>query len=144
MNWTLALPELVLALCGLAILVGGVLPKRDSTFAVSIATLGALLLAAALVLAQKEGTAFGGQYIADSFSSFMKVLCLLGAAMGLVLSMDFFAKQGLSRFEFPVLVLFATVGMMVTTMKVLSSCPRFSSSASIRPRCWSVCSTSKA
>ena len=113
MNWTLALPELALALCGLAILVGGVLPKRDTNFAVCIATLGALLLTAALVLVQKEGTAFGGQYIADSFSSFMKVLCLLGAAMGLVLSMDFFEKQGLSRFEYPVLLLFATVGMLV-------------------------------
>ena len=113
MNWTLAMPELVLALCGLAILVGGVMPKRDTTFPVSIATLGALLLAAGLVLAQKQGVAFGGQYVADSFSSFMKILCLLGAAAGLIMSMDFFAKEGLSRFEFPVLVLFATVGMMV-------------------------------
>jgi NADH-quinone oxidoreductase subunit N len=113
MNWTLALPEFVLALCGLAILVAGVVPKRDMTFPVAIATLGALLLAAALTLAQKEGTAFGGQYVADSFSAFMKILCLLGAAMGLVLSMDFFEREGLSRFEFPVLVLFATVGMMV-------------------------------
>ncbi len=113
MNWTLALPEIVLAVCGLAILVGGVVPRRDTTFPVTIATLGALVLAAALTLAQGEGTAFAGQYVADGFSTFMKLLAILGAALGLVLAMDWNAREGIARFEFPVLVLFATVGMMV-------------------------------
>ncbi len=113
MNWTLALPEIVLAVSGLVILLAGVIPKKDNSFAISLAVLGALLLAAVLVLAQKEGTAFGGQYVADSFSGFMKLLCILGAAMGLVLAMDFFEREGLARFEIPVLILFATTGMMV-------------------------------
>ncbi|WP_160121019.1 NADH-quinone oxidoreductase subunit NuoN [Rhodovarius lipocyclicus] len=113
MEWKLALPEITLAVSALIILVAGVLPKRDTSFGVTMAVLGALLLAGGLVLAQGEGSAFGGQYVADSFSTFMKLLCLAGAALGLILALDWNAKQGIARFEFPLLVLLATIGMMV-------------------------------
>lgn len=113
MNWTLALPELALALSGLAILGIGVLPKRNTHFACAIAAVGALLLAAALTLGTPEGTAFGGQFVSDGFARFSKVLVLLGAAAGIVLAIDFNAKEGLDRFEYPVLLVFATLGMMV-------------------------------
>jgi NADH-quinone oxidoreductase subunit N len=113
MNWELVLPELVLACAGLAILLFGVFPRRDMTFPCAMAVIGALLLTGVLVLAQGEGTAFGGQYIADDFASFMKLLTLGAAAFTLLLALDWNEKEGLSRFEFPVLVLFATLGMLV-------------------------------
>jgi NADH-quinone oxidoreductase subunit N len=113
MSWTLALPELVLAVAGLLILAVGVFPKRDTFFPASMAVIGALLLTAVLVLGQEEGTAFGGQYVSDSFSSFMKLLTILGGALGLLLALDWNEKEGLDRFEFSVLVLYATLGGMV-------------------------------
>ncbi|PZW43597.1 NADH dehydrogenase subunit N [Humitalea rosea] len=113
MNWTLLLPEIVLGVSGLIAIVAGVIPKRDTTFPVALGVLGAMLLAAVLVIGQGEGTAMGGQYAADAFTRFAKLLVLLGAAGGLVLSLDWNEKEGLSRFEFPVLILFATLGMMV-------------------------------
>ena len=113
MAWTLALPEIVLACCGLLTLAIGVIPKRDTFFPISMAVVGSLLLTAVLVLGQGEGTALGGLYVADAFGRFMKVLALLGAALGLVLALDFNARERLDRFEFPVLLLFATLGMMV-------------------------------
>jgi NADH-quinone oxidoreductase subunit N len=113
MNWTLALPELVLALSGLAILLLGVIPRRDTSFACTMLVLGAFLLAAVLVIAQPDGTAFGGQYVSDAFARFMKVLALGGAALGLLLALDWNRAEGLSRFEYPVLILFATLGMLV-------------------------------
>jgi NADH-quinone oxidoreductase subunit N len=113
MNWTLALPEIVLAVSGLLILVGGVIPKKDPFFGVSMAVIGALVLTAVLVLGQGEGTAFLGQFVGDAFSRFTKVLILLGAALAIVLSLDFNAKEGIARFEYPVLVLLSTVGMMI-------------------------------
>jgi NADH-quinone oxidoreductase subunit N len=113
MNWTLALPEIVLGVAGLLILLGGVIPRKETFFPVSMAVIGALILAAVLVLGQGEGTAFLGQYVADNFSRFAKVLILLGAALGLLLALDFNEKAGLARFEYPVLMLFATLGMMV-------------------------------
>ncbi|MBY0332100.1 MAG: NADH-quinone oxidoreductase subunit NuoN [Acetobacteraceae bacterium] len=113
MNWTLALPEIALACAGLVILLVGVIPGRNTFFGCTMAVIGALLLAAVLVLGQPEGTALGGLYVADAFSGFMKILALLGAALGLVLALDFNRRESLDRFEFPVLALFATTGMMV-------------------------------
>ena len=113
MNWSLALPEIVLALAGCGILLFGVIPRRDMTFPVAMATIGAFLLAMVLVLMQGEGTAFAGQYVADDFSAFMKILALAAAALSLLLALEWNRREGLNRFEFPVLVLFATLGMMV-------------------------------
>ncbi|MFT8242747.1 NADH-quinone oxidoreductase subunit NuoN [Roseomonas sp. BN140053] len=113
MNWILALPELVLALSVLALLVIGVLPKRDTSFAITMGAMGALLVTTVLVLGQANGNAFGGQYVSDAFSRFTKVLVLLGAAAGLLLALDWNAKEGIARFEFPLLVMTATLGMLV-------------------------------
>ena len=112
-NWTLALPEIVLACSGLLLLMMGVIPRKEQFFPVSMGVVGALVLTAALVLGQGEGTAFVGQYVSDAFSRFAKVLILLGAAVGLVLALDFNEKAGLARFEYSVLMLFATLGMLV-------------------------------
>jgi NADH-quinone oxidoreductase subunit N len=113
MNWTLALPEIVLAAAGLVLLLVGAIPRRDMTLPVTMGTLGALLVAAVLVLAQPDGVAFNGQFVADAFSRFSKLLVLLGAATALLLALDWNEKQGIARFEFPLLVLFSTLGMMV-------------------------------
>jgi NADH-quinone oxidoreductase subunit N len=113
MSWTLATPEIVLAVSGLVILAVGVFPKRDTFFPATMAVIGALLLTAVLVLGQEEGTAFGGQYVSDSYSSFMKLLTILGGALGLLLALDWNEREGLGRFEFSVLVLYATLGGMV-------------------------------
>ncbi|WP_043831494.1 NADH-quinone oxidoreductase subunit NuoN [Muricoccus aerilatus] len=112
MNWTLALPETVLSVAGLGLLLAGVIPKRDTTFPITMGTLGALLVAAVLVLGAPDGQAFHGQFISDAFARFAKILILLGAATGLLLALDWNEKQGIARFEFPILVLFSTVGMM--------------------------------
>src|SRR5690349_6998705 len=86
MTWTLAMPELVLAIAGLVILVVAVIPKRDTFFPVSMACVGALLLAAVLVLDQPEGTALAGHYVSDAFAGFMKFLAISAAAVGILLS----------------------------------------------------------
>jgi NADH-quinone oxidoreductase subunit N len=112
MNWTLALPEILLAGSGLVLLLAGVIPKRDTTFPITMGTLGALLIAAVLVMATPDGSAFGGQFVSDGFARFAKVLILLGAATGLMLALDWNEKQGIARFEFPILILFSTIGMM--------------------------------
>ncbi len=113
MNWTLAIPELVLSVCGFAILLLGVLRRQESTLICTMLTLGAFVLTLALVLSRPYGVAYHGQFVADPFASFFDVLVLAGAAMAVILALDYNDRQGLTRFEFPVLVLFAVVGMMV-------------------------------
>ncbi len=115
MNWMLALPEIVLACCGLGILVFGVLRKQDSALICTMMTLGAFLIAGLLVLTGLPGIGYHGQFVSDSFSGFNKLLLLSGAALTAILSLDWNRQAGIARFEFPVLMLFAVVGMMVMT-----------------------------
>ncbi len=113
MNWTLALPEIVLAVLGMAILVFGVLRKTDSTQLATMFAIGAFLIVGLLVGTRDAGFAFQGQFVADAFATFNKELILLGGSLALILSLDWNRSQGIARFEYPVLVLFATVGMLI-------------------------------
>ena len=49
MNWTLALPEIVLACLGMAILIFGVLRKQEATTLATMFTIGAFLITGFLV-----------------------------------------------------------------------------------------------
>ena len=113
MNWMLALPEIVLACAGLTILMIGVLPRQNMFFGCTMASIGALVVTAALVLTVPDGAGFAGQVISDGFARFMKLLVLLGAAIGMLMALDFNRREGLDRFEYPVLLLFATLGMLI-------------------------------
>jgi NADH-quinone oxidoreductase subunit N len=114
MNWTLALPEIVLSVCGLAILVFGVLQKKSNPAVLcSILTIAAMIVAGVLVCVAPDGIGYHRVFIGDAFARFIKILTLAGAALSIVLSLDYNRSEGISRFEFPVLVLFATVGTMV-------------------------------
>src|SRR6202012_57853 len=113
MNWTLALPEIVLSCIGLAILIFGVLRKQDSTLLCTMFTLGGFLIAGLLVLTRTAGSWFHGQFVAAPFSAFNQIVIIAGAAMATILALDWNRSQGIGRFEFPVLMLFSTVGMMI-------------------------------
>jgi NADH-quinone oxidoreductase subunit N len=113
MNWSLAVPEIFLAVSGLAILLIGVLQKRDATLMCTMVALAVMAITAVLVLSSASGSAYGGLFISDAFSKYAKLLILAGAALSLVLALDYNEKQKISRFEFPVLVMMSTVGMMV-------------------------------
>ncbi|HEY5732645.1 MAG TPA: NADH-quinone oxidoreductase subunit NuoN, partial [Methyloceanibacter sp.] len=73
-----------------------------------------LALAGFFVL-RGSGTAtlFGDSFIVDPFARVMKLLTLTGAAVTLIMSIDFWRGEGRLKFEFPVLVLLATTGMMM-------------------------------
>ena len=113
MNWTLALPEIVLAVLGMAILVFGVLRKQNSFVICTNLVYGALIVTGGLVMGVQHGVGYNGQFTADAYAGFVKLVVLAASGLALIVSTDFNQREGLDRFEFPVLVLYATVGMMV-------------------------------
>ena len=113
MNWALAVPEIVLACCAMAILVFGVLQKREPLLLCTMLSLGALVLTAVLVVGTPDGEGYHGMFAVDGFARFMKVLILIGAALSAILALDYNDRQGIGRFEFPVLILLSTIGMMI-------------------------------
>ncbi len=76
-------------------------------------TIGGFLIAGLLVMTRTTGFGFHGQLVADPFSAFNQILILAGAAMSTILALGWNRAQNIARFEFPVLMLFSTIGMML-------------------------------
>ena len=108
-------PELILAVGALALLLfGAVRGERGIGLVSALAII--LLAASAWFVAMPvtyEARAFGGAFVVDDFARFAKLLILLGSALTLLMAQDFLVAQGLDKFEFPVLVLLASTGMML-------------------------------
>ena len=108
------LPELILAIGAMALLLAGAISGEKSASAISWGAIVLLALAgAATVMGPEHATAFHGAFVADGLSRFAKLLILTGAGFSILLADEFFAKIDLSRFELPVLMLLATLGMML-------------------------------
>jgi NADH-quinone oxidoreductase subunit N len=111
---TISAPEVLLALGALALLMIGVFSGEKSVKPVSwLAIL--LMVAAALLIIFKpvDGSAYSGAFLSDGFSRFMKVLALIGSASALFMSLSQQREDRIDKFEFPVLVVLATVGMLL-------------------------------
>ena len=117
-----ALPELFLAVTIMSLLMFGVFQKRgrdeqDITTFRYVTYLGivALLLAVLLttLLAGERLVTFGGMFVSDGYAVFCKVLVLLASVGSLVIARGFLERHSLARFEYPILVVFATLGMLM-------------------------------
>ena len=115
MNASLALtaPEIILSGGGLVLLMIAAYAGDRSTRFVTWAA-SALFGVAALSLtgvAGSGGNAFDGLYSADAFSSFAKILIYVAAVVSIIIAPRFFAQDDKLRAEYPILVLYAAVGM---------------------------------
>jgi NADH-quinone oxidoreductase subunit N len=111
---SVALPELTLALGAMVLLLVGVILRRErGELVLGVAVL--VLALAGFFVARGSGTAtlFGDSFIVDPFARFMKLLTLIGAAVTLLMSVNYWQAPGRLKFEFPVLVLLATTGMLM-------------------------------
>jgi NADH-quinone oxidoreductase subunit N len=110
-----ALPEMALAGAAMVLLLVGVF--RGEGGAKLVSWLSVLVLLGILALAARidstRQVAFYGMFITDPFALFMKALVLIGSAVAIVMAIRFNEDHRIARFEFPVLVLLASTGMMV-------------------------------
>lgn len=110
------LPEIFLAGFALAGLMVAVYTTKDRMGSLLVwVTSGVFIAVAAWIGMTGEGTrvAFNGLFIEDSFARFAKVTILLSAAAVLLMSEGYMQARGLLRFEYPMLVVLAVVGMMM-------------------------------
>ena len=116
----LIVPELILTVTGLGLLLaaawGGDKLARTITIIAATALFGAGF---ALVPTLHDGlmgvetNAFGTLFRADAYAAFAKALIYLAAIGALIVAPTWFGKQGALRAEYPILVLFATLGMSI-------------------------------
>jgi len=109
------LPETILGLGALVLLLLGAYKGETLSWLISefaIALLGAALVVVAL-RSDSVSLDFSGSFIDDAFGRYMKILALGGAAVALLLSVDFMKREKFATFEYPVLVLLSTLGMLL-------------------------------
>ncbi|HEY1857152.1 NADH-quinone oxidoreductase subunit NuoN [Acidocella sp.] len=107
------IPALLLGIGGMALLMFGVFAKRERATSCTAGALILLVLAAGFTLAAPDGPLFGGLLQTNTFTRYADVLVMLGAAAALILSVDYNRREGIARFEYPILVLFSVLGMIV-------------------------------
>ncbi len=110
-----AFPEIVLALGALALLVIGAYRGDRATGLVSGGSVVLLVAAGVLVALMPPGknTTFSGSFVVDDYARFFKLLALAGSAVTVILSSEFMGQADRRRFEYPILIVLATTGMLM-------------------------------
>jgi len=106
-------PELVLAIGALAVLMIGVFAGERSTGLVTALSIVVIAAAGIALYQAPDGTTFEGAFVLDAFARFMKAIALVAAAVAIVMSYRFAQDEKFDRFEYPVLIVLSTLGMMV-------------------------------
>ena len=107
----LAAPEVTLAVGGLVLLMVGAFGGEKSTRLVSTLSVLVLLVATALTVTGPLGKAFNGTYIADPLAVYGKAVIFLSSAMAIVLGDVWMHRNNMAKFEYPVLIVLASVGL---------------------------------
>jgi NADH-quinone oxidoreductase subunit N len=111
----LILPELVLVVGALALLMVGAVRGDGATGVISGLAILLLVVAGVLLVLHPAGkaSAFYGSFLLDGYARFLKILALAGSAVAILLSIEFLSAVGKQKFEYPVLILLSTAGMLV-------------------------------
>ncbi len=117
-----ALPELFLALIVMASVVFGVFQKGGANeinvkvFRVVfwLSTISITLTAFLVIACADERIiTFGGLFLSDTYSVFCKMLILTGSVVTLVIARQFLERHKMARFEYPIIITIATLGMLM-------------------------------
>ncbi len=115
-DFQIVLPEVILAVYAMLALLFAVYTGKDAVAGLlTWVTAGLFVLLALWIGGAGDGAraAFGGMVNDDPFSRYAKVTILLSGAAVLAMSKDYMERRDLLRFEYPVLVTLATIGMMI-------------------------------
>ncbi len=113
-NLGFATPELLLAGGAMILLMFGVFMKEGASRVVTGLSVALIVLAGVwLIWFPQEGPAFHGAFVMDPFARLMKIVVLIGAAAAMAMSVGFAKMERFDKFEYPILILLATLGMLL-------------------------------
>ena len=107
----LAAPEILLSVAAMALLLVGAIGGPKASPAVACLAGVTLLVAAYMAAVGPHGTAFAGGFVADNASAFSRAAIYAMSAVGVLLGDRWLAARNDAKFEFPILVMLAAVGM---------------------------------
>ena len=112
------LPEFVLGFGAMALLMLGAFSGERGGGGgriVDVTAIALLVIAGVILLALPAGklATFGGSFVVDDFARYLKVLALIGSAAAIAMSLDYSRRERQERFEYSVLILLSTLGMLM-------------------------------
>ncbi|HMA71418.1 MAG TPA: NADH-quinone oxidoreductase subunit NuoN [Xanthobacteraceae bacterium] len=110
-----ALPELLLTGGAMVLLMIGAYQGERATMPVLRYAVALLVLAgiAIAVMPEERMVTFGGSLVVDGFAKFLQILAIIGSIGTLLMSGDFLEGPDRHKFEYPVLILLSTTGMLM-------------------------------
>jgi NADH-quinone oxidoreductase subunit N len=110
-----AVPEIVLAVGAMLLLMIGVFRGEQASRGIDAGAILLLLVTAVIVCWLPAGklVTFDGSFVVDGFARFLKLLALAGSAAAIVMSSNYLAAEKRGTFEYSVLILLSTAGMMM-------------------------------
>lgn len=109
------IPELFLTTAGLVLLILGVLRGNQFTRSMCNAVMifFSLTLLFLLWISWDQTFLFNNMFVMDVYAGVLKLLILVGLITSLALSGNYLVQENIMRFEYPLLMLLAGVGMML-------------------------------
>src|ERR1700757_736029 len=109
------LPEIILAAGAMALLMLGVYRTPRTEILIDVLSIILLIIAGVIIALLPPGklVTFGGSFVVDDFARFLKILALIGSAAAIAMSIDYDQREGQRRFEYAVLIVLSTLGMMM-------------------------------
>ncbi len=109
------LPEIVLGIGAMLLLMLGAYRDRRVVPVVDTGAIMLLIAAGVIICLLPAGklVSFNGSFVVDGFARFLKILALVGSAAAIVLSIDYARQERQQRFEYSVLIVLSTLGMMM-------------------------------
>jgi NADH-quinone oxidoreductase subunit N len=110
-----ALPELILAVGAMVLLMIGAFAGDRAARPMLLDAIALLLVAGIAIAAMPDERVaiFNGSFVLDGFAKFLKILAVIGSIGTLWISGDFLSGPERGKFEYPVLILLATAGMLL-------------------------------
>ena len=105
----------MLGIGALALLMLGVYSYERHVVLIDAASIVLLVAAGVIVVLLPEGklVTFDGSFVVDGFARFLKILAILGSAAAILMSIDYDKRQKQQRFEYSVLIVLSTLGMLM-------------------------------
>ncbi|NOQ51691.1 MAG: NADH-quinone oxidoreductase subunit NuoN [Desulfuromonadaceae bacterium] len=113
-NFQAIMPSLVLCVFGMALLLVSVFSPRGKTSHVAWLSVAALVITGFVTLMSWNNpqAGFAGSVVLDNFATFFSMICIIAAALTILMSDEYLKREGYPVGEYYPLILFTTAGAM--------------------------------
>ena len=113
-NFNIILPEFILFISGIILLVYGAFSNNKYFSNINILTFFSLFICLISIFFVPDKSSIAGNTFVNSlFSNYIKIFIILLTLLAVYISLNYLNKNHLNVFEYPVLLLFSVLGMLV-------------------------------